>query len=76
MRIVQRLAGLNWIAVVLSPLAVLGRGYSLGWDASGRLLRDASAVKPGDKVRMTLHRGELHCHVEQTRPNHRTKTGT
>jgi len=52
----------------LSPLAVLGRGYSLTWDGSGRLLRDASAVQPGDPVRVTLHRGELDCRVETSRP--------
>lgn len=52
----------------LSPLAVLGRGYSLTWDGSGRLLRDASAVQPGDPVRITLHRGELDCRVEKGRP--------
>jgi len=60
----------------LSPLSVLARGYSLGWDESGKLLRDASTVKPGDKVRMTLYRGELGCRVEQTRLNHRKKNGS
>jgi exodeoxyribonuclease VII large subunit len=52
----------------LSPLAVLGRGYSLTWDATGRLLRDASAARPGDALRVTLHRGELDCRVETSRP--------
>lgn len=51
----------------LSPLAVLGRGYSLTWDAAGKLLRDATPVLPGDRVRVTLHRGELDCRVERIR---------
>ncbi len=52
----------------LSPLAVLGRGYSLTWDEAGNLLRDASGVEPGDSVRVTLEQGELDCRVEKSRP--------
>ncbi len=52
----------------LSPLAVLGRGYSLAWDGKGTLLRDSALVNPGDQVRLTLHRGELDCRVERVRP--------
>jgi exodeoxyribonuclease VII large subunit len=48
----------------LSPLAVLGRGYAVCWDAGReRILRDADAVGDGDGVRVTLHRGELRCIV-------------
>lgn len=48
----------------LSPLAVLGRGYAVCWDADRqRILREASAVNDGDAVRVTLHRGELTCVV-------------
>ncbi len=48
----------------LSPLAVLGRGYAVAWDASRtRILRDAAAVKVGDDIRVTLERGELECKV-------------
>ncbi|MEW6321664.1 MAG: exodeoxyribonuclease VII large subunit [Acidobacteriota bacterium] len=51
----------------LSPLAVLGRGYAVAWDATRtRVLRDAAAVAPGDRVRVTLGRGELDCRVEGT----------
>jgi exodeoxyribonuclease VII large subunit len=53
----------------LSPLAVLGRGYSLTWDQSGALVRDATSVASGDPVRVTLERGELDCRVERTRPD-------
>jgi len=48
----------------LSPLAVLGRGYAVCWDASRTVaLRDASTVALGDRVLVTLGRGELDCAV-------------
>jgi exodeoxyribonuclease VII large subunit len=44
----------------LSPLAVLGRGYSLTERiADGSLIRDASEVQPGDEIRTRLANGEL-----------------
>jgi exodeoxyribonuclease VII large subunit len=50
----------------LSPLAVLGRGYAVCWNEDRtRIIRDASVVRKGDGVRVTLHRGELACRVEQ-----------
>jgi exodeoxyribonuclease VII large subunit len=51
----------------LSPLAVLGRGYAVAWNEDKtRVLRDASAVAPGDTVKVTLARGELECDVRST----------
>ena len=48
----------------LSPLAVLGRGYALVWDESGRrLVRDAAEVETGDGLRIRLHRGALRATV-------------
>jgi exodeoxyribonuclease VII large subunit len=48
----------------LSPLAVLGRGYAVCWDESRTsIIRSASAVSPGDAVRVTLAEGELRCEV-------------
>jgi exodeoxyribonuclease VII large subunit len=48
----------------LSPLDVLGRGYSLTWSAQGKLLRSSGEVVAGDEIRVDLHRGRLHCRVE------------
>lgn len=49
----------------LSPLAVLGRGYALVWDeARTRILRDAAAVRPGERISVTLARGELKATVD------------
>jgi exodeoxyribonuclease VII large subunit len=51
----------------LSPLAVLGRGYAVCWDDTRtRIVRDAGAVREGDGVRVTLHRGELECTVSRS----------
>ena len=50
----------------LSPLAVLGRGYSVTWTADGHIVHTSSDVKAGDRVRVTLAKGELHCDVRST----------
>jgi exodeoxyribonuclease VII large subunit len=51
----------------LSPLGVLARGYAVCWaDDRTRIVRDASAVAPGDRVLITLERGELGCTVTET----------
>lgn len=52
----------------LSPLACLARGYAIALDAQGRALRDAAAVRPGDRVQVVLHRGRLLARVEATYP--------
>jgi exodeoxyribonuclease VII large subunit len=52
----------------LSPLAVLGRGYAVCWNADRtRALRDAGEVVPGDTVRVTLSRGEIEAKVSGTK---------
>lgn len=48
----------------LSPLGVLQRGYAIAQDASGRLLRDAATVTPGDAVSVRLAKGKLNARVE------------
>lgn len=52
----------------LSPLAVLGRGYAVCWNA-GRdgIIRSAESVTPGDRVHVTLAEGELTCRVDDAR---------
>jgi exodeoxyribonuclease VII large subunit len=53
----------------LSPLAVLGRGYAVCWNADRTsALRDAAQASPGDRVRVTLARGELDCEVRANEP--------
>jgi len=50
----------------LSPLAVLDRGYALVFDASGKLLRDASGAKSGDSIRARLARGTIAAKVTES----------
>ncbi len=47
----------------LSPLAILGRGYAVAFDADGGLLRDAGQMKPGDGIRVLLGKGEIEASV-------------
>jgi exodeoxyribonuclease VII large subunit len=46
-----------------SPLVILGRGYSITRDASGRILRDAAAVPVGGQISVRLAQGELDATV-------------
>ena len=51
----------------LSPLGVLARGYAVCWNSERTaIIRDADTVNPGDRVRVTLHKGELDCEVHGT----------
>ncbi|PYR00329.1 MAG: exodeoxyribonuclease VII large subunit [Acidobacteria bacterium] len=48
----------------LSPLAVLARGYAVARNEDQtRVLRDAAQTRAGDRVHVTLARGELQCDV-------------
>ena len=49
----------------LSPTAVLDRGYSLVFDRSGRVLREAGAIGQGEGIRVRLAKGEL---IAEVRP--------
>jgi len=51
----------------LSPLAVLGRGYSLTRTPGGAIVRRAVEVAAGDAVSVLLYEGSLECRVERTR---------
>jgi len=52
----------------LSPLAVLGRGYAVCWNADRTgILRSAAEVAPGDRVIVTVEHGELDCEVRDRR---------
>jgi exodeoxyribonuclease VII large subunit len=51
----------------LSPLAVLGRGYSLTRKADGAVVRSTRQVQPGEDVTVLLQEGRLDCRVTATR---------
>ncbi len=49
----------------LNPTAVLQRGYSITWDADGRVLTEAGALRPGAILRTRLARGLVESEVIQ-----------
>ena len=62
----SRFGGLAARIEGLSPLAVLGRGYAVTWDAARtRIIRDASTLKVGDDVRVKVERGEFNATVKR-----------
>ena len=50
----------------MSPLKVLGRGFSVVTDESGRVLRRARDVPAGSQVTALLSEGRLRCRVESS----------
>ena len=48
----------------LSPAKILERGYSLVFDPTGRLVKDAAQVKAGDEISARLARGEIRATVK------------
>jgi exodeoxyribonuclease VII large subunit len=48
----------------VSPINVLARGYSITQSENGVVLRDAAAVRPGDRVRTRLNHGRIVARVE------------
>ena len=47
----------------LSPLSVLGRGFSIVENEAGEILRDAALVKAKDKLKIRLANGKLEAEV-------------
>lgn len=50
----------------LSPLSVLARGYSITRSADDKVVRDASTLTKGDKLKITLQNGKLNAEVIST----------
>jgi exodeoxyribonuclease VII large subunit len=64
-----RQARLNQAAATLealSPVKILERGYALIFDSSGRLLKDASLLSPGDEVSARVAKGTFTAEVKRT----------
>jgi exodeoxyribonuclease VII large subunit len=60
----SRLERLTSQMEALSPVAILDRGYALVFDASGKLVKDASQVRSGDEISARLARGEIAATVK------------
>ena len=54
---------------IVSPLATLGRGYSILLDERGQAVRSAAQTRPGQRLKARLGEGELDVRVED---NHLT----
>jgi len=59
----EELAGAGRRLEALSPLSVLGRGYSLTFGPDGRILRTVEGLAPGDRIRSRLWRAEIESAV-------------
>ena len=55
----EEISGLRTQVRTLSPQATLDRGYSVVQKSDGSVLRKASEVKPGEKLRLRLAQGEV-----------------
>jgi exodeoxyribonuclease VII large subunit len=49
----------------LSPLAVMERGYALVLDENGALIRSATQLAHGDRVRTRLSDGEFSSTIDE-----------
>lgn len=61
----QRFAALAASLDAMSPLKVLGRGYAMARDGSGRILKSYRDVTAGEPVSVTLGEGGFTCTVDK-----------
>lgn len=54
----------------VSPLATLERGYSITKDSDKKVIQSASDVVSGQKIEVQLHKGQLHCNVDEVITEH------
>jgi exodeoxyribonuclease VII large subunit len=67
----QRMTAVQASAVrldTMSPLRVLGRGYAIALDASGRAIRTADQVAVGDRISLRVEHAEVVAVVDAVRP--------
>jgi exodeoxyribonuclease VII large subunit len=62
----QRRDTLDAHLVQLSPLAVLGRGYSIVLKQNGQAVRSAGEVAPGEEIAVRVHDGHISAVVSGT----------
>ncbi len=60
----EEISGLRTQVRTLSPQATLDRGYSVVQKSDGSVVRTASELKPGDKLRLRLAQGEVNAITE------------
>ena len=63
-RLADRLQSRAELLKHIGPQAVLARGFSFATNAEGKVLKDASEVKPGDEILTRLAQGTLRSVVK------------
>src|SRR5699024_2619 len=48
---------------MLSPLNTMRRGYSIGYDENGQILKSVGKIKVGNQVKLKMLDGSLDCQV-------------
>lgn len=48
----------------LDPEAILRRGYSIAYRSDGKVIKEASEVKSGDRIQVELYKGRINSRVE------------
>mgnify|MGYP002579723003 CR=1 FL=1 len=61
----RRFAGAVAKLDALSPLKVLGRGYSIARNENGTLIASVKDAAPGERLELRLSDGSLACRVEE-----------
>ncbi len=61
----RRITGLAASLDALSPLKVLGRGYSIAQTNDGTILSSVRQLKPDTRFRLRLSDGEVPCRIER-----------
>ena len=61
----RRFAQLTAALDALSPLKVLSRGYAMAQTEDGSVIKSAGQVEPGDRIKLRLGQGSLHCTVDE-----------
>lgn len=54
---------------LISPLATLGRGYSILLDQQGKAIRSQQDAQPGQQLHARLAEGQLTLRVESDQPH-------
>jgi exodeoxyribonuclease VII large subunit len=75
-RVNSRFQRLETTLRLLSPYSVLDRGYSLTLDDGGNVVREASALKCGDRIRTRFADGEIGAIVDEVSRNRLVECAT
>ena len=69
------LTGASAALHAVSPLAVLGRGFSICRDAGGRAIRNSAGVNPGDHILIQFHCGSAEADITASEKNETQSPG-